>query len=134
MVERYSNLVTQKKGIVHRYEDWGRRQIAYPINKVMKAHYVLLNVECGGETLDELTSAFRYNDAVIRYLILNLDRAVTEASPMLKERERENRGERGEGFRHHQDENGSRGRKYTARTTPASTTETSGQTDEISDQ
>ena len=87
MIERYSNMVTQRKGTVHRLEDWGRRQLAYPINKILKAHYVLMNIECDKETLDELTNAFRYNDAVIRNLVLNVKRAVKEASPLLKEKE-----------------------------------------------
>ena len=87
MIERYRNMVTQKKGKVHRTEDWGRRQLAYPINKVLKAHYVLMNIECDQETLDELNNAFRYNDAVIRNLVLSKKQAVTEASPLLKEKE-----------------------------------------------
>jgi len=87
MIERYSNMVTQKKGTVHRLEDWGRRQLAYPINKILKAHYVLMNIECDKETLDELTNAFRYNDAVIRNLVLNVKRAVKEASPLLKDKD-----------------------------------------------
>ena len=70
-----------------RLEDWGRRQLAYPINKILKAHYVLMNIECDKETLDELTNAFRYNDAVIRNLVLHVKRAVKEASPLLKEKE-----------------------------------------------
>ena len=87
MIERYSNVVTQKKGKVHRTEDWGRRQLAYPINKLLKAHYVLMNIECDKETLDELSNAFRYNDAVIRNLILNVKTAVKESSPLLKEKD-----------------------------------------------
>ena len=87
MVERYRNMVTQKKGKVHRTEDWGRRQLAYPIDKVLKAHYVLMNIECDKETLDELSNAFRYNDAVIRNLVLSKKQAVTDASPLLKERD-----------------------------------------------
>jgi small subunit ribosomal protein S6 len=87
MIERYSNLITQRKGKVHRLEDWGRRQLAYPIDKILKAHYILLNIECDQETINELDSSFRYNDAVIRHLILSVDKAVTEPSPLLKERE-----------------------------------------------
>lgn len=87
MIERYSGMVTQKKGKIHRMEDWGRRQLAYPINKLLKAHYVLMNIECDKETLDELSNAFRYNDAVIRNLILNVKRAIKEPSPLLKEKE-----------------------------------------------
>lgn len=84
MIERYSNIVTEASGTVHRLEDWGRRQLAYSINKIHKAHYVLLNVECASEVRDELENAFRFNDAVIRSLIIRRDNAVTEASPMLK--------------------------------------------------
>lgn len=87
MIERYSNLVTQKNGKVHRLEDWGRRQLAYPIDKILKAHYVLMNIECDKDTINELTNAFRYNDAVIRNLVLNVKHASTDASPLLKERE-----------------------------------------------
>ncbi|HLB58301.1 MAG TPA: 30S ribosomal protein S6, partial [Gammaproteobacteria bacterium] len=76
----------------HRLEDWGRRQLAYPIDKILKAHYVLMNIECDKETLDELTNAFRYNDAVIRNLVLNTKRAVTETSPLLKERDTRSEG------------------------------------------
>jgi len=87
MIERYSNMVTQKKGTIHRLEDWGRRQLAYPINKLLKAHYVLMNIECDRDTLDELSNAFRYNDAVIRNLILNTKDAVKESSPLMKEKD-----------------------------------------------
>lgn len=87
MIERYSNMVTQRKGTVHRLEDWGRRQLAYPINKILKAHYVLMNIECDKETIDEMTNAFRYNDAVIRNLVLNVKRAVKDPSPLLKEKD-----------------------------------------------
>lgn len=87
MIERYSNMVTQRKGTIHRLEDWGRRQLAYPINKILKAHYVLMNIECDKETVDELTNAFRYNDAVIRNLVLNVKRAVKDPSPLLKEKD-----------------------------------------------
>lgn len=99
MIERYTNMVTQRKGTVHRQEDWGRRQLAYPINKILKAHYVLMNIECDKETLDELTNAFRYNDAVIRNLVLNVKRAVKEPSPLLKEKE--GRGESSNGHFDH---------------------------------
>ena len=87
MIERYSNMVTQRKGKIHRLEDWGRRQLAYPINKMLKGHYVLMNIECDKETLDELNNAFRYNDAVIRNLVLNVKRAIKDASPLLKEKD-----------------------------------------------
>lgn len=84
MLERYRSIVESNGGAIHRLEDWGRRQLAYPINKLIKAHYVLMNVECGQEELDELTSAFRFNDAVIRNLVLSRDEAVTEPSPLAK--------------------------------------------------
>jgi len=89
MVERYQSMVEKDQGVVHRQEDWGRRQLAYPINKVHKAHYALMNVECGQETLQEIESAFRFNDAVLRYLVLSRKEAVTERSPMLAEVEEE---------------------------------------------
>ncbi|NKC12362.1 MAG: 30S ribosomal protein S6 [Gammaproteobacteria bacterium] len=79
--------VSEKRGVIHRLEDWGRRQLAYPINKVHKAHYVLMNIECGLECLEELKSAFRFNDAVIRNLVLSRDEAITEPSPLAKSRE-----------------------------------------------
>jgi small subunit ribosomal protein S6 len=85
MVERYRNLVTGKKGLIHRLEDWGRRQMAYPIQKVHKAHYVLMNIECDQETLDELEHAFRFNDAVLRHLTIKTKKAVTVPSAMMKE-------------------------------------------------
>ncbi|MDN6180671.1 MAG: 30S ribosomal protein S6 [Halomonas subglaciescola] len=84
MVERYTGIVTDNGGTVHRLEDWGRRHMAYPINKIHKAHYVLMNVECEGETLEEIESIFRFNDAIIRSLVLRCNEAVTEASPMMK--------------------------------------------------
>ncbi len=87
MIERYSTIVTQHGGKIHRLEDWGRRQLAYPIDKILKAHYVLMNIECNKATVDELANAFRYNDAVIRNLILNVKNAVKEPSPLLKEKE-----------------------------------------------
>ncbi len=85
MVERYRTLVTTKKGVIHRLEDWGRRQMAYPIQKVHKAHYVLMNIECDQETLDELEHAFRFNDAVLRHLTIKTKAAVTAPSAMMKE-------------------------------------------------
>ncbi len=85
MVERYRTLVTSKKGAIHRLEDWGRRQMAYPIQKVHKAHYVLMNIECDQETLDELEHAFRFNDAVLRHLTIQTKAAVTAPSAMMKE-------------------------------------------------
>ena len=85
MVERYKTLVTSKSGNIHRLEDWGRRQMAYPIQKVHKAHYVLMNIECDGVTLEELEHSFKYNDAVLRHLTIKMDSAVTTPSPMMKE-------------------------------------------------
>jgi len=82
MIERYQSMIQQGGGQIHRLEDWGRRQLAYPINKIHKAHYVLMNIECAQPVLDELESAFRYNDAVIRNLVIRMDHAVTEPSPM----------------------------------------------------
>jgi len=85
MVERYRTLVTSKNGHIHRLEDWGRRQLAYPIQKIHKAHYVLMNIECDQETLDELEHAFKFNDAVLRHLTIKTKTAVTEPSAMMKE-------------------------------------------------
>ena len=85
MVERYKALVTARSGQIHRLEDWGRRQMAYPIQKVHKAHYVLMNIECDGETLTELEHAFKFNDAVLRHLIIKMKKAVATASPMMNE-------------------------------------------------
>ena len=95
MVERYSSMITDGGGQVHRVEDWGRRQLAYPINKIHKAHYALLNVECGKEVLEELNTAFRFNDAVLRNLIMSRKGPETEDSPIMKvERESRERKER----------------------------------------
>lgn len=97
MIEKYSQLVTESGGKVHRLEDWGRRQLAYPINKIHKAHYVLLNIECGQEVLDELSTLFRYNDAVLRNIIMKMREAVTGESLILKqERESKERKARAE--------------------------------------
>ncbi|OUS18294.1 30S ribosomal protein S6 [Gammaproteobacteria bacterium 50_400_T64] len=84
MVERYTAIVTTSGGTVHRLEDWGRRHLAYPIQKIHKAHYVLMNVECGQEELDELTSTFRYNDAILRNLVISRDSAITEETDIMK--------------------------------------------------
>jgi len=84
MIERYQSMIESAEGKVHRLEDWGRRQLAYPINKVLKAHYVLMNVECSKETLDEILSAFNFNDAVLRHLVISREEAVNEASPLSK--------------------------------------------------
>lgn len=90
MLERYRKIVQQGGGAVHRQEDWGRRQLAYPIQKLHKAHYLLMNIECEQAVLDELEAAFRFNDMVIRNQIVRCTRAITEESPMMKQ-ERENR-------------------------------------------
>lgn len=87
MVERYRASIEKSGGKIHRLEDWGRRQLAYPINKIHKAHYILMNVECDQATREELESAFRFNDAVLRNLILVRDAAVTEPSPLAKSEE-----------------------------------------------
>jgi small subunit ribosomal protein S6 len=84
MVERYRTNIEKRDGKIHRLEDWGRRQLAYPINKVHKAHYVLMNIECDQESIDELESAFRFNDAVLRNLIIRQDQAAAEPSPLAK--------------------------------------------------
>jgi len=85
MVERYKGIVAARKGQVHRLEDWGRRQLSYPLAKVHKAHYVLMNIECDNETINELEHSFRFNDAVLRHLTVKMAKAVTEPSPMMKE-------------------------------------------------
>lgn len=89
MIDRYKALIAAQGGQIHRVEDWGRRQLAYPIDKLVKAHYVLMNVECGKATLDEIESGFRYNDAVLRHLTVGMKKAETGASPMMKVVERE---------------------------------------------
>jgi len=97
MIEKYSQLIKENGGKIHRLEDWGRRQLAYPINKIHKAHYVLLNIECDQATLDELTTLFRYNDAVLRNLVVKMKEAVTGESLILKqERESKERRARAE--------------------------------------
>jgi small subunit ribosomal protein S6 len=100
MVERYQGMVTGSGGAIHRTEDWGRRQLAHPIQKAHKAHYVLLNVECNHDVINEITSAFKFNDAVLRHLVISRKKAITEASPMAvaveeeKVRERESQKRR----------------------------------------
>ena len=84
MLERYKGMITNGGGHIHRVEDWGRRQLAFPINKIHKAHYILLNVECDQKALAELTGAFRFSDAVIRHLVMKMDAAETEPSAMAK--------------------------------------------------
>ena len=94
MVDRYRAIIESKKGTIHRLEDWGRRQLAYPINKIHKAHYVLMNIECDMEALEELKTAFRFNDAVLRNLVLARKKAITEPSPIAQSKE-ENTGKDG---------------------------------------
>jgi len=96
MVDRYRVLIESGAGKIHRLEDWGRRQLAYPINKVHKAHYVLMNIECDQQTLDELESGFRFNDAVLRSMTVRREEAITEPSPMAKSGQSEPEAERGE--------------------------------------
>ncbi len=91
MIERYRSMIEAGGGHIHRLEDWGRRQLAYPINKIHKAHYVLMNIECSAEILQELETAFRFNDAVIRSLTLARKTAVTAPSPLIKENQDEAR-------------------------------------------
>jgi len=91
MVEKYRSIIETEGGEVHRFEDWGRRQLAYPINKIHKAHYILMNIECGKTALDELGSIFRYNDAIIRSFVLARKTAVVEPSPMAKMKDRDER-------------------------------------------
>ncbi|GAB5498654.1 MAG: hypothetical protein PsegKO_09650 [Pseudohongiellaceae bacterium] len=105
MVDRYTQLMTENGGKVHRTEDWGRRQLAYPINKIHKAHYVLMNIECNGETLEELSTLFRYNDAVLRNLVIKAKEPVTEESLILKgERENKERKARSDAKRKAEEE------------------------------
>jgi small subunit ribosomal protein S6 len=115
MIERYKGLITAGGGTVHRLEDWGRRQLTYPIAKVHKAHYVLMNIECDGKVLAELEGSFRFSDAVIRHLTTRVESAVTEPSPMAKsgdDKGEEGRGERGErGDREDRDDRGDRGER-----------------------
>ena len=84
MIDRYKSTIEGKGGKIHRLEDWGRRQLAYTIQKIHKAHYVLMNIECNQEALDELESAFRFNDAVLRHMTIKCDKAITEPSPLIK--------------------------------------------------
>lgn len=105
MIDRYTQVVSEGGGKIHRLEDWGRRQLAYPINKIHKAHYVLMNIECTGEALEELGTLFRYNDAVLRNLIIKAKAPVTEESLILKgEREGKERKARAEAKRKLEDD------------------------------
>jgi len=94
MLERYRNMIEEKNGKIHRLEDWGRRQLAYPIAKLHKAHYVLMNIECDNDTLGELEGAFKFNDAVLRHLTIRRQVAVVEQSEMLKAKEEKDRSSR----------------------------------------
>ena len=96
MVERYRGVIAQRNGVVHRLEDWGRRQLAYSIQKLHKAHYVLMNIECDSETLGELEHSFKFSDAVLRHLIVRMPKAVTAPSPMMKEEKSRSLMEKGE--------------------------------------
>ena len=87
MIERYRSMIESEGGKIHRVEDWGRRQLAYPIAKVHKAHYVLMNIECGQATLNELVGMYRFNDAVLLHLVVRREAAVTEPSPLIKPKE-----------------------------------------------
>lgn len=100
MIERYKALVEADGGKVHRVEDWGRRQLAYPIQHLAKAHYALLNIECGQKALDELETGFRFNDAVLRHLIMKTDAAETEPSAIMKSKDKDDKPRRrdDEGF------------------------------------
>ena len=91
MIDRYRGMIESKGGKIHRLDDWGRRQLAYPINKIVKAHYVLMNIECDADVRDELESAFKFNDAVIRNMIMKCDDAVTEMSPLAKSNEEDSK-------------------------------------------
>jgi small subunit ribosomal protein S6 len=108
MIERYKGMIAAGEGRVHRLEDWGRRQLTYPISKVHKAHYVLMNIECDQKTLNDLTGAFRFSDAVLRHLVVNMDSAVTEPSPMAKAADEEGEGGRRRDRRDDGDDDGDR--------------------------
>jgi small subunit ribosomal protein S6 len=95
MIERYKGVIAQRTGIVHRLEDWGRRQLTYQIQKVHKAHYVLMNIECDQDTVNELEHSFKFSDAVLRHLIVKMTKAVTAPSPMMKEEKSRSMMERG---------------------------------------
>ncbi len=99
MLERYRSLIEENKGSIHRLEDWGRRQLAYPVAKLHKAHYVLINIECDSNTLTELEGMFRFNDAVLRHLTIRRQSALTEQSEMLKVKEEKDRSSRDQGER-----------------------------------
>jgi small subunit ribosomal protein S6 len=108
MIERYKGMIAGGEGRVHRLEDWGRRQLTYPIAKVHKAHYVLMNIECDQKILNDLTGAFRFSDAVLRHLVVNMDAAVTEPSPMAKAADEDGDGGRRRERREDGDDDGDR--------------------------
>ncbi len=120
MVERYQNMVTKNGGKIHRSEDWGRRQLAYPIDKLHKAHYLLMNIECDNSVRLELEEAFRYNDAVLRSLVLNQKHAVTDPSPMMKAVEKKAARKESEARKHAESETPSAEKETsTAKSEPA---------------
>lgn len=94
MIDRYKSIIEETQGQIHRLEDWGRRQMTYPINKVHKAHYVMMNIECNADALEQLNSAFRFNDAVIRNLVIKRDEAIVEQSPLMKSKEEDDERDR----------------------------------------
>jgi len=107
MVERYRSTIESNGGAIHRLEDWGRRQLAYPIQKLHKAHYIMMNIECNAETLEELTSAFRFNDAVLRNMVVKMNEAVTDPSLMAKAKEeKDNRSYREDTSAEQKDDSG----------------------------
>jgi len=97
MIEKYKELVTSSGGIVHRDEDWGRKHLAYPINKIYKAHYLMINIECDKDTLDKLNYNFRFNDAILRNLIISKSKAITEPSIMMMEADKDNDNDKDKG-------------------------------------
>ncbi|GAA4651736.1 hypothetical protein GCM10023116_40200 [Kistimonas scapharcae] len=105
MIDRYKKVIAEGNGTIHRLEDWGRRQLAYPINKIHKAHYVMLNIECGNDVLAELENTFRFNDAVLRNMVIRRNEAITEQSIMMQQEERrDDRRERREDRRERSEE------------------------------
>lgn len=113
MVEKYQKQITDQGGQIHRFEDWGRRMLAYPIHKIHKGHYILMNIECSNDTLDELNNAFKFNDAIIRSLVLKMKAAVSGESAMLKNPEEKEK----------YDPEGNRGSNYSRNETRSSSTE-----------
>lgn len=123
MIDRYKKLIEDSKGTIHRLEDWGRRQLAYQIQKIHKAHYVMMNIECDQETLDELENGFRFNDAVLRNLVIRRKAAITEASPMAQTEERDSRGGREDRPRREQAAPAAATKEAAPAETPAAATE-----------